>query len=75
MPYNIKSERVRLGLSAEDVAKDVGVSLTALYAWEVGASQPKAGNLLRLSSIFDCSPEYLLGMTDERHGTIGRADG
>ena len=75
MPYNIKSERVRLGLSAEDVAKDVGVSLTALYAWEVGASQPKAENLLRLSSIFDCSPEYLLGMTDERHGTIGRADG
>lgn len=68
MPLNIKSERVRIGMSADEVAAKVGVSLNALYAWENGSANPRSDNLMKLAQLYKCSPEYLLGMTDERNG-------
>lgn len=66
MPRNIKSERVRLGMTQEQVAKSVGVHINAVRIWESEESKPNSFNLIALSKLFGCSPDYLLGLTDER---------
>lgn len=68
MTYNIKSERVRLGLTVDDVAKAIGVHVNAIRRWEIGQAEPSASNLVKLSSLYQCTPDYLLGATDERNG-------
>lgn len=68
MTFNIKSERVRLGMSADDVAKAIGVHINAIRRWETGQSEPSASNLIKLSGLYQCTPDYLLGITDDRHG-------
>lgn len=68
MRYNMRAERVRLGLTAKEVAARVGVHENALLRWENGISEPLGQNLIKLSELYSCSPEYLLGMTDERNG-------
>ena len=67
MRGNMKAERARLGLSAKTVALRIGVSENALLRWESGEAEPMAGNLVKLSHLYGCSPEYLLGYTNERN--------
>lgn len=62
----IKSERVRLGLSREQAAAELDVHPNSLAAWEQGLAIPSGKNLVKLTHLFGCTPEYLLGMTDER---------
>ncbi|WP_417064479.1 helix-turn-helix domain-containing protein [Gordonibacter urolithinfaciens] len=45
----------------------MGVSENALLRWESGEAEPMAGNLVKLSHLYGCSPEYLLGYTNERN--------
>lgn len=66
MPYNIKSERIRAGLSRDQVAKAVGVHPNSVVNWEQNVCQPGAAALIALSALFGCSADYLLGLTDER---------
>ena len=66
MRGNMRAERARLGMSASELAAVIGVSPNALLSWERGEKEPKVANLIKLSEFFNCSPEYLLGMTDER---------
>lgn len=66
MRYNMKAERSRKGLSAKDVAKNIGVHENALLRWESGEAEPLGSNLIALSEFYGCSPEYLLELTDER---------
>lgn len=68
MRANMKAERARNGLRAEDVAHKIGVSTGTLFAWENGKKEPKSSNLMRLASLYGCAPEYLLGVTDEHTG-------
>lgn len=62
------SERSRLGMSMSEVAEMVGVSDVTISAWEHGERTPLSPHLMRLSYIYGCSPEYLLGLTDDRNG-------
>lgn len=66
MPYNIKSERIRAGLTREQVAETVGVHPNSVINWEQNVCQPSASALIALSGLFGCSADYLLGLTDER---------
>lgn len=66
MRGNMKAERARLGLSAEQVAAEIGVSTNTILSWESGEKEPKAVNIIRLAKFYGCAAEYLLGMTDER---------
>ena len=62
----MRAERARLGLSAKELAKEIGVSTNQVFRWELGEQEPSASNLLALANFYGCSPEYLLDMTDER---------
>ena len=68
MNNNIRSERVRIGASVETIARAVHVSPSSVIKWESGNVEPNARNLINLAQLFDCTPDYLLDMTDERHG-------
>lgn len=62
----IKAERSKSGLSAEKVADLLGVHANTVRGWENGSYEPSGRNLVQLSTLFGCSPDYLLEMTDDR---------
>lgn len=70
MKSNIRAERARLNLTAADVADAIGVHVNMIYRYESGVSKPSGDVLVRLAAFFECSPDYLLGLCDERHGHI-----
>jgi len=48
---SVRSQRRRLGLSAADYAKLVGVSPLTIYNWEKGKNRPKAAQLAALVAV------------------------
>lgn len=63
---NMKAERALSGLTAKEVAQQIGVHENALLRWENGEAEPLGVNLINLARFYGCSPDYLLGLTDER---------
>lgn len=43
--------RKKLGLSAADMGKLLGVSLQTVYHWEKGQSKPRAGHMQRIADV------------------------
>lgn len=70
MRGNMKAERVRRGMSAAEVADKIGVHVNALLRWENGTTEPMGENLIRLSKLYDVSPEYLLEQTTNPNGKV-----
>lgn len=68
MRGNMKAERVRRGLSIQQVAEAIGVHVNAVSRWESGDAEPLGSNLIKMSHLYHCSPEYLIEQTDERDG-------
>lgn len=50
-PARLKAQRGRLGLSAAEFARLVGVSAQAVYGWERGLSRPAAPSLERIAGL------------------------
>ena len=50
-PRSVKSQRKRLGFSAADYAKLVGVSPLTIYNWEHGKSRPQKAQLAALVAV------------------------
>jgi DNA-binding transcriptional regulator YiaG len=48
---SVKAQRKRLGLSASDYGKLVGVSPLTVYAWEQGKSRPRKAQLAALVAV------------------------
>lgn len=61
----LKELRVEKKLSLEKLAKQIGVSDTAIMKWEQNKSEPTAMNIKLLALYFDVSSDYLLGLEDE----------
>lgn len=74
MRHNMRAERARKGMTVEQVADAIGVHANAVHRWEHGDSEPLATNIVALSKLYGCSPEYLLDMTDAPDG-VAVADG
>lgn len=71
MHNNVKSERVRIGKTVEEVADAVGVTASAVIKWESHDTEPSGKNIVRLANYFGCTADYLLDMVDDRHATAG----
>lgn len=67
----IKGLREKKGLTQSSLAKKLGLTRSCVNAWEMGISVPSTQCIVELSSIFDVSTDYLLGI--ERTATIGIA--
>lgn len=66
----IRSLRIEKTLTQAELAKLIGVSQQTIGSWEVGRTAPNHEFLICLAKIFNCSAEYLLGMTDKRTETV-----
>ena len=62
----IKNNRLRLGLSQEELGEKVGVNKAAVQKWESGAVENiKRNKIKALSKIFGITPTELLGFCDD----------
>ncbi len=65
---NIRIYRKQRGLTQEQLAEAMGVSIGAVYKWEAKASMPELRTIMDLADFFDVSVDTLLGyqMKDNR---------
>ncbi len=62
---NIKLLRTKMGMSQEQLAKQVLVTQTAVSQWEKGRTFPDVQTQKKLATLFNVTIDYLLGETDE----------
>lgn len=60
------TERKRLKLTQEQLAKRLNTSRSNVANWENGQNMPSVDLLIRCSSLFDCDVMYLAGYQEER---------
>ena len=66
----IKNERKKRGISQVKLGELVGVNDRQISNYEKGICTPPADILLKLSDLFDCTTDYLLGRTDSSNGHV-----
>lgn len=66
---NIKSERVRIDLTQEELAPKIGVDSSTIRRWEKGKSNIPSSAATLMSKLFNCSIDYLFGLSNERTKT------
>lgn len=59
---NIEAERKRLNLSQEELSAKLAIERKTYYNWLIKGNIP-VPFLIKLSEVFDCSIDYLLGRT------------
>lgn len=58
--------RKEMHLTQEELSEKLGISRTALSAWEIGRNEPSNADTIRLAIFFNVSVDYLLGKSDIR---------
>lgn len=70
MLTSIEAERVRKGLTKEELAKKLGISVKTYYNWVNEETDVPSSALLRMSKMFGTDIDYLLigasGVSDEK---------
>ena len=64
----LRALRQDTGLSQEEIAKKIGVSRPAYVNYEQGKSRPTR-KLKELSALFNVTSDYIMGLSDNPHGT------
>ena len=62
---NLKTFRLRRGLTQTDVSKNLGVSNTTVSMWETGKSHPRPDTLLKLLELYHCKFEDIYPVKEE----------
>ena len=57
----IREIRKERGLTAESVARQIGVTQAALSNWENGARNPKPDMIVKIAQVLECTTDELLG--------------
>lgn len=64
MRINIEAERGRLQLTKRDMAKALGITPKTYLSYIREENPIPSDKLLKMSGMFGCSTDYLLGITD-----------
>jgi len=59
------SYRKKIGLTQEEVAKELKIGRSAISKWETGVTVPRAELLPRIATLYNCTIEQLLGVSKE----------
>lgn len=59
--HRLKELRTECGLTQVQLAKMVGCHQSMITRWESGECEPSSSVILKLSDVFNCSTDYLLG--------------
>ena len=70
----LRELREKMGLSQQDVADRSGVSLTQIWRYENGKSDPTLDAIAEIAKVLNCSVDYLAGLTGEINGQITERD-
>ena len=68
---NIEAERARIGLTKEELANRLDVSPKTLVNWQSGKTNISVNKLIKLSDMFGCSVDYLLGLATQPRERAG----
>lgn len=60
---NIRVARKRMGLTQEELADRLGITLGTISKWERGASEPELSYLMELADVFRISVDALIGFS------------
>lgn len=61
---NLKKLRETKNITQVKLSVDLGVSQELISRYELGSSFPQPQMLIKLANYFNCSVDYLLGLTD-----------
>ena len=64
---NLKKYRQENGLTQEELAKKINTSRSNIANYENGKNMPSIDTLEKLSKVFNCSIEYLLGKSNKKN--------
>ncbi len=59
---NIEAERARRGWSLAKLAEQLGISYSTMKNWMRGATEIPASKVVKMSQLFNCTTDYLLGL-------------
>lgn len=62
---NLKSARIRSGLSQKDVAESIGVAKSTYSLYESGKREPNVNTIKKISDCLKVSVDELLGLNEE----------
>ena len=62
----IKERRIQKGLTQQDLAYHMKVSISTIQRWDKSLSDTTISRIGILADILDCSIDDLLGMTDKQ---------
>ena len=60
---NIRKYRKGLGLSQEQLAERLGITLGTVSKWERGASEPELWYIMQIAELFHVSVDVMIGFT------------
>ena len=61
MSLNLKALRNKAGLTQRQAANRIGVSVSTVGMWEIGATSPRAGLFPKIAEIYGCTMAALFG--------------
>lgn len=70
---NIASERVKHGLTQEELAERLGVVSRTIRSWEKDETSIPSSKACEMAQLFGCSVDYLFALTEERVGQCEQA--
>ena len=60
----IRFLRDKYGMTQTDLARQLGISRSAVNAWEMSLSAPSLANVVEMTQIFHVSTDFLLSASD-----------
>ncbi len=60
----LKELRMANNLSQMQLAKELGISQSAIAKWELGKTEPTASAIILVAKYFNESTDYILGVID-----------
>jgi len=67
LPDRMRKSRKNAGYSIRKVAKELGITHSAYYNYEIGLSEPCLSALVKISTLFKVSTNYLLGIRNSEN--------
>lgn len=64
----IEAERIKRGLTKDDLAQMLNVSKRTIQNWQNGSTDMPLSKLLFLAEKWECSVDYLLGLNQQDAG-------
>lgn len=59
-PCHYKIIRKRAGMTAQEVATKIGVSISTVFSWESGKTSPDSTNVIQLARLYGCTADDLI---------------